>query len=273
MPGHSLAALAVFPALSCTGGPFEIHPFFEGPHIHEDIFCAGNDDTFHFLQDVLAEVIALFPSDFVHVGGDEAPKSRWQTCPKCQARKRALGLASEDELQSWFIERVGRFVESRGKRIIGWDEILEGGLPAGAAVMSWRGVEGGVAAAEAGHDVVMSPTSHCYFDYTYERIDTRRAYSFEPIPEELDAVRAGHILGLQANFWSHIHREPAEVDGQIFPRLLAVAERGWSPRGVRGWEDFQRRVKAHLPRLEMMGVRYHEDGVVVGPGGRSLRRP
>jgi hexosaminidase len=210
--------------------------------------------------------VALFPSEFVHVGGDEAPRSRWEACPRCQARKRALGLASEDELQSWFIERVGRFVESRGKRIIGWDEILEGGLPAGAAVMSWRGAEGGVAAAEAGHDAVMSPTSHCYFDYTYERIDTRRAYSFEPVPEELDATQARHILGLQANFWSHIHREPGEVDAQIYPRVLAIAERGWSPRGVRSWEDFQRRVKANLPRLERMGVRYHEDAAVVGAG-------
>ena len=211
----------------------------------------------------MAEVIALFPSEFVHVGGDEAPKARWEACPKCQARMRAEGLEDENELQSWFIARVGRFVESRGRRIIGWDEILEGGLPAGAAVMSWRGIEGGIAAARAGHDTVMSPTSHCYFDYTYERIDTRHAYAYEPVPETLAEGRAEHILGLQANFWSHINREPDEVDAQIFPRLLAIAERGWSPGDVRSWEDFLRRLQAHLPHLEAMGVRYHEDAAVV----------
>ena len=258
MPGHALAALAVYPHLSCAGGPFEIHPFFEGPVIHEDIYCAGNEDTFRFLEDVLTEVIELFPSEVIHVGGDEAPKARWRACPKCQQRMRTERLKDEDELQSWFITRIARFAEDRGRRIIGWDEILEGGLPPGAAVMSWRGIEGGVAAARAGHDVVMSPTSHCYFDYTYERIDTRRAYSFEPVPEQLDAARAGHVLGLQANFWSHINREPDEVDAQLFPRLLAIAERGWSPKTVRDQDDFLRRVRAHLARLEEMGVRYHE---------------
>ena len=155
-----------------------------------------------------------------------------------------------------------RFVESRGKRVIGWDEILQGGLPAGAAVMSWRGIEGGIAAAQAGHDVVMSPTSHCYFDYTYERIDTRRAWSYEPVPEELNAAQARHILGVQANFWSHINREPDEVDAQIFPRLLSTAERGWSPAAAGTWEDFRRRVETHLPHLEAMGVRYHDDPVL-----------
>jgi len=273
MPGHSLAALAVLPALSCSGGPFEIHPFFEGPHIHEDIYCAGNDETFRFLEDVLGEVIDLFPSELIHVGGDEAPKGRWETCPKCQARMRAEGLEDEEELQSWFIERLGPFVESRGKRIIGWDEILQGGLPAGAAVMSWRGIEGGIAAAQSGHDVVMSPTSHCYFDYTYERIDTRHAYAYEPVPEELDAAQGRHILGVQANFWSHINREPDEVDTQIFPRLLAIAERGWSPEGARSWEDFRRRVEAHLPRLRAMGIRYHEDAAVMPPGGGDSDLP
>jgi hexosaminidase len=272
MPGHALAALSVDPRLSCSGGPFEIHPFFEGPNIHEDIFCAGNDHSFRFLEDVLEEVIDLFPSELIHVGGDEAPKARWRACPKCQQRMRTEGLKDEDELQSWFITRIARFVEDRGRRIIGWDEILEGGLPAGAAVMSWRGIEGGITAAEAGHDVVMSPTSHCYFDYTYERIDTRRAWSYEPVPETLDATGAGHILGLQANFWSHINREPDEADAQIFPRLLAIAERGWSPREAGDWEDFRRRVEANLAHLETMGVRYHEDTTVVPPRGEAETR-
>jgi hexosaminidase len=270
MPGHALAALSCFPRLSCSGGPFAIHPFFEGPGIHEEIFCAGSDEVFTFLETVLGEVLEIFPSQYIHIGGDEAPKKSWRNCSRCQARIRDEGLADEHELQSYFIRRIGRFIQSRGRTLIGWDEILEGGLAEGAAVMSWRGTKGGIAAAKAGHDVVMSPTSHCYFDYTYERIDTRRAFSFEPIPAELDADEAKHVLGLQANFWSHIDREPAKVDGQIFPRLMAIAERGWSPAGETGgpsaaeegaerWEDFQWRVKMHLVHLDDFGVNYRRD--------------
>lgn len=259
MPGHALAALACYPELSCTGGPFEIHPFFKGPNIHQDIFCAGNDRTFEFLEGVLAEVMELFPSELIHIGGDEAPKHRWQACPKCQARIREQNLKDEDELQSWFLHRIERYVNARGRRIIGWDEILEGGLPPNAAVMSWRGMEGGTAAARAGHQVVMSPTSHCYFDYPYSQIDTRRAYDFEPVPEGLAEDQALHILGLQANFWSHIDREPDLVDRQLFPRLLAIAERGWSPREVRDWSDFAWRVKIHFAHLDEMGVAYHRE--------------
>jgi hexosaminidase len=146
--------------------------------------------------------------------------------------------------------------------------LVGAGVAEGAAVMSWRGIDGGIAAAQAGHEVVMSPTSHCYFDYTYERIDTRRAWSFEPVPEKLAAARSRYILGLQANFWSHVNREPEEVEAQIFPRLLAIAERGWSPKDAGTWEDFRRRVEAHLPLLEAMGVRYHEDPAVVPPRSR-----
>jgi len=159
MPGHSMAALACYPRLSCTGGPFEIHPYGKGPGIHKQIYCAGNDETFEFLRNVLSEVIELFPSRYIHIGGDEAPKESWNACPKCKARMKAEGLKDAHELQSWFIRRIDKFVTSKGRRIIGWDEILEGGLAENAAVMSWRGVSGGIAAAKAEHKVVMSPTS------------------------------------------------------------------------------------------------------------------
>ena len=257
MPGHALAALSCFPDLSCSGGPFEIYPFFSGPNITSDIFCAGNDRTFEFLDNVLGEVAALFPSQFVHVGGDEAPKDAWKKCPKCRARIKSEGLKDEQELQSWFMRRVEKTLQKHGKRLIGWDEMIEGGLAPSAAVMSWRGTSGGIAAANAGHDVVMSPTSHCYFDYSYEKIDSRRAYSFEPVPADLPAARIRHILGLQANFWSHIDREPEKVDRQIFPRLLAIAERGWSSKETVDWSDFSWRLKYHLAQLDQLGVRYN----------------
>jgi hexosaminidase len=255
MPGHSLAALACYPELSCTGGPFEIHPFLKGPSIHKDIFCAGKEETFRFLEDVLDEVVMIFPSKFIHIGGDEAPKARWKECASCQARIKAEGLKDEHELQSWFIRRIASYVESKGRRIIGWDEILEGGLAPGAAVMSWRGRAGGLAASEAGHPVVMSPTSHCYFDYTYDAIDTARAYDFDPC-REMTAEQAACVLGLQANFWSHIDREPAGVDRQIFPRLLSIAEKGWSPEALRDPVDFLWRVRIHLTHLDEFGIAY-----------------
>lgn len=261
MPGHSLAALACFPELSCTGGPFEIFPFAQWPaDATLGEFCAGNAATFTFLTNVLAEVIALFPSRYIHLGGDEVPKDRWKTCTKCQARLKAEGLKDELELQSYLIRRIEKFVNVQGRTLIGWDEILEGGLAPNAAVMSWRGVSGGIAAARAGHPVVMSPTSHCYFDYPYSAIDTLRAYSYEPVPPELDAAQAKSVLGLQANFWSHLDREPDLVDAQLFPRLLGIAERGWSPKDTRDPKDFARRVAAQLTNLDRFAVQYRKEG-------------
>jgi hexosaminidase len=264
MPGHTLALLSVMPHLSCTGGPFEIFPFFKGPNITEDIFCAGNDETFRVLEVILREVMALFPSEFIHIGGDEAPKTRWKECEHCQRRIREEGLKNESELQSWFIRRAGEILAAKGKRLIGWDEILEGGLAPGAAVMSWRGTKGGIAAATAGHDVVLSPTSHCYFDYDYKAIDSRRVHSFEPLagfPPEAH----GRVLGIQANFWSHIDREPQLVDHQLFPRLLALAERAWVPDTFRDWPGFHRRALAHLPRLESLNIHFHPDDLAREP--------
>jgi len=262
MPGHSLAALAAYPELSCTGGPFNVGTQWG---VFEDVYCAGNDRTFEFLQDVLSEVIELFPSPFIHVGGDECPKARWQMCAKCQTRIKAEGLANEHELQSYFIRRIERFLNSKGRRLIGWDEILEGGLAPNATVQSWRGLEGAIAAARAGHDVISSPTSHCYLDYAQWRspteplnmgyIDLEKVYSFEPTPEELTAEQAAHVLGAEGNLWSE-HAPQPRVDHQVFPRLCALAEVTWSPAGARDWTDFQRRLGVHYRRLDALGVTY-----------------
>lgn len=254
MPGHSLAALSARPELSCTGGPFEIYPFFKGPGITPDIYCAGNEAVFDFMSNVLAEVVAIFPSTIVHIGGDEAPKSRWKACSRCQARMKELGLKNEEHLQAWFNQRVERMLHARGRRLIGWDEIMAGGLTPGSLVMSWRGTAGGEAAARAGHDVVMSPTSHCYFDYSYKQIGIERVYAYEPVPAGLSADQVRHILGAQANFWSHIDRTPARTDAQLFPRLIALAERTWSPQTCRDWPDFLRRLSAHKSRLAELKI-------------------
>ena len=259
MPGHSLAALAVYPELACKGGPFEVHPYNAGPGIHREVFCAGNDKTFAVLEDVLTEVFALFPSPYIHIGGDECPKEGWKACPKCQARKQAEKLKDEHELQSYFVRRMAKFIESKGRRAIGWDEILEGGLAENAAVMSWRGINGGIAAAKAGHPVVMSPTSHCYFDYDNAKFPTRNVYSYEPIPGALTPEQGKLVLGAQANFWSHIDRTEARMDRQIFPRLLALAEVVWSPREARDWDGFQRRLEQHYARLDALKTSYWRD--------------
>ncbi|MEZ4806907.1 MAG: beta-N-acetylhexosaminidase [Flavobacteriales bacterium] len=217
MPGHALAALAAYPQVGCTGGPYAVN---RGWGVFEDVFCAGNDSTFSLLEDVLTEVMELFPSPYIHIGGDECPKERWKECPKCQARMKAEGLKDEHELQSWFIQRIERFVNAKGRKIIGWDEILEGGLAPNAAVMSWRGTEGGVAAAKSGHYAVMSPGSHCYFDH-YQGdpaneplafggyTTVQKVYSYEPIPAELNAEEAKYILGAQGNLWTEYILTPS----------------------------------------------------------------
>ncbi len=262
MPGHALAALAAYPAFSCTGGPFEVGTRWG---VYKDVYCAGNDDVFRFLEDVLGECLDLFPSEYIHIGGDECPKDRWRECPKCQARIKAEGLADEDELQSWFIRRIEAWLNSRGRRLIGWDEILEGGLAPNATVQSWRGMEGAVAAATSGHDVISSPITHCYFDYPQLAdpgmprwmgvIDCERTYSFEPTPAELTSDQARHVLGAEGNVWTE--RLPQErVERMLFPRLAALAEVTWSPAHRRDWDDFSRRLKTHFTRLDALGVDY-----------------
>ena len=264
MPGHSQAVLAAYPELGCAGQGYEVRCHWG---ISDEVFCAGNDAVFDFLESVLLEVMALFPGEFIHVGGDECPKSRWAACPKCQQRIRREGLRGEDELQSWFIRRIGRFLNRHGRRLIGWDEILEGGLAPGAAVMSWRGSAGGIAAAGAGHDVVMTPNTHCYFDY-YQREDTEseppaiggylpleRVYEFEPVagiaPEHHDRV-----LGGQGNVWTEYLPTEELVEYMTWPRAAALAEALWTAPSPRDYADFERRLRGHLPRLQQLGVNY-----------------
>jgi hexosaminidase len=262
LPGHSLAALASYPELSCTGGPFKVSTEWG---VFDDVYCAGNDHTFEFLQDVLTEVLDLFPSEFIHIGSDEVPKTRWKACPKCQARIKAEGLKDENELQSYFIRRIEKFLNSKGRRLVGWDEILEGGLAPNATVQSWRGMQGAIAAATTGHDVISSPTTHCYLDYpqfpnpalppqaAVTTLD--KTYSFEPTPADLTPEQVPHILGAEGNMWTE--RAPQDrVDHMVFPRLCALAEVTWSPKDARDFSDFAARMKTHYHRLDALGVRY-----------------
>ena len=260
MPGHSVAALASYPELGCKGEAYQVGTRWG---VYSDVYCAGNEQTFKFLENVLTEVIELFPSEYIHIGGDECPKARWKECPKCQARIKGEGLKGEHELQSYFIRRVEKFLSGKGRRLIGWDEILEGGLAPNATVQSWRGMRGALAAATAGHDVISSPTSHCYLDYAQVRlpgeptwmgyISLERCYSFEPAPVELTPEQALHVLGLEGNMWTE-HAPQDRVDWQVFPRLCALAEVGWSPKELRDWEDFSTRMKTHYRRLDALGV-------------------
>lgn len=264
MPGHTLAVLAAYPELSCTGGPFEM-PVRWG--IQKDIYCAGNEQTFKFLEDVLSEVVELFPSQIVHIGGDEAPKDRWKTCPKCQARIKAEGLKDEHELQSYFIKRIENFLLTKNRRIIGWDEILEGGLAPNAAVMSWRGVKGGIAAAKLKHDVVMSPSTFLYFDYYQGEpyleptaiggLSTlQNVYSYEPVAEELTAEEAKYIKGVQGNVWSEYIHSPAKVEYMTFPRAAALAEIGWTNPELKNWDSFKKRMELGYKRYNDLGINY-----------------
>lgn len=263
LPGHCRAALASYPELSCTGGPFDVATTWG---VFEDVYCAGNEQTFAFLEDVLTEVIELFPSEFIHIGGDEVPRTRWRACPKCQARLRAEGLAGEDELQSYFIRRIERFLNSRGRQLVGWDEIMDGGLPPKAIVQAWRGADAALRAARAGYEVISSPTSHCYLDYPQAPdptaptstgyIDLRKIYSFDAAPPGLTPEERAYIIGGEGNIWTE--RAPQErVDRQVFPRLCALAEVLWTPPERRNWEDFQGRLRYHYRRLDALGVMYY----------------
>ncbi|MDD2437545.1 MAG: family 20 glycosylhydrolase [Massilibacteroides sp.] len=263
MPGHASAALAVFPELSCKGESLAV-PLAWG--VKNDIFCAGNEAVFAFLEDVLSEIIPLFPSEYIHIGGDEAPKKHWETCPKCQARIQTENLKDEHELQSYFIQRIERFVNSKGKRIIGWDEILEGGLAPNATVMSWRGEDGGIAAANMHHDVIMTPNTYLYFDY-YQSDDCQnepiniggflpleKVYGYEPYTSKITKEQQKYIKGVQGNIWmEYIHSE-AMVDYMTYPRALALAEIGWSQAEKKDYLDFQKRLVVRLTAMDREGV-------------------
>ncbi|MCX7874845.1 MAG: family 20 glycosylhydrolase [Melioribacteraceae bacterium] len=263
MPGHSVAALSAYPELSCSGGPFEVETNWG---IFKDVFCAGNDSTFNFLQNILSEVIDLFPSDIIHIGGDEVPKDRWKECLKCQLRMKTENLKDEHELQSYFIHRIEKFVNSKGKKIIGWDEILEGGLAPNALVMSWRGVSGGIAAAKEKHYVVMSPGTHCYFDH-YQALQNEpkaiggytsleKVYSYEPIPSELNDDEAKYILGAQANLWTEYIETTDHVEYMLLPRLIALSEVVWSDKNSKNLDDFLSRIKKHYDLLISKNINF-----------------
>jgi len=265
MPGHSGAALTAYPEFSCAGSGFSTDM---GAGIHASVYCAGKDETFIFLQDVLAEIFALFPGKYVHIGGDEVPKKNWQACPRCQARKQREGLKNEHELQSYFVRRMEKIVNAGGRNLIGWSEIREGGLAQNAAVMDWIG--GAVEAAEAGHDVVMSPTKYCYFDYyqaTNRTAEPRaiggflplqKVYAFEPMPTKLASQYQRHILGAQGNVWTEYIPSLQHVEYMTFPRLTALAEVAWSAPEGRSYENFRMRLELLLARLDAMGVKYRK---------------
>jgi hexosaminidase len=268
MPGHAVAAIASVPGLSCKGERLKVSTRWG---VHKDVYCAGSERVFEFLETVLGEVAELFPGEIIHVGGDEVPKHNWRQCPKCQERIRAEGLANEEELQGWFMKRIEDFLESRGKRIIGWDEIVEGGLPPRAAVMSWRGMEGGIAAAIEGHDVVMSPTSHCYFDYMQAEtgeprrvgrpISLEKVYSFEPVPAALAGTPAAErIMGAQGNIWTEYIDSEEMAEYMTWPRGAALAEAVWSPAESKDYAGFLARLENLLPHFDAMGVNYRRPG-------------
>lgn len=269
MPGHSQAAIAAYPELACTTGPFEVSTVWG---VDEDILCPS-EATFAFLEGVLTEVMALFPGPYIHIGGDEAPKARWKSSDLAQSIIQREQLADEHALQSWFIQRIERFLSAHGRRLIGWDEILEGGLAPGATVMSWRGVSGGIAAAQQGHDVIMTPTSHAYFDYAQGEpglepfsiggnVPLERVYAFEPVPAVLTPAQAAHVLGAQGNVWTEYMATPNRVEWMIFPRMLAMAEVTWSPASARDWERFVQRLPAALAALDQLGVNYRVPNVL-----------
>ncbi len=258
MPGHAQAALAAYPELSCTGGPFEVQIDWG---VFKDIYCAGNDSVFVFIENVLDEVMELFPSEYIHIGGDEAPKYRWDNCAKCQQRLQDEKLHDSHELQSYFIKRVERYLNQNGRQLIGWDEILEGGLAPSATVQSWRGMQGGIDAVQSGRKAIMSPTSHCYFDYDLAAIDLEKVYSFNPIPDGLTTEEEALILGGECNMWSE--RAPQEtVDSKVFPRMLALSEVLWTS-GKKDYSSFYNRVQNHYKKLDDLGVNYGYESIPI----------
>ncbi len=270
MPGHSTAALAAYPQYSCSGGPFEINTT---GGIFKGIYDPANEQAYKFLGDILAEVSALFPGAFIHIGGDEVPKDTWKKSADCQALMKREGLKNEDELQSWFTRRIEKIVNANGHRMIGWSEILHGGLPPNAAVMDWIG--GAREAAVSGHDVVMSPTKYCYFDYyqtTNHAIEPKAAgwgpaltlakmYGFEPMPSDVSSKDQSHILGAQGNLWTEQVPNFRHVEYMTYPRACALAEVTWSSKDSRDWDDFMRCLKIHVQRFDELNINYRHAAI------------
>ncbi len=256
LPGHSQAAIAAYPFLSCTGEQVEVANDWG---VFKEIYCAGNEDVFVFLETVLNEVTELFPSPYIHIGGDEAPKTRWEKCPKCQKRIKEEGLKDEHELQSYFIQRIQKFLERKGKQIIGWDEIVEGGLSSGAIVQSWRGMEGGKQAVQQGNKAIMSPTSHAYFDYDLDAIDVEKVYAFNPIPEGLSSVEKQRIIGGECNMWTERVPDSLVLEQKIYPRLLAMSEVLWTGPKPKNYDNFHRRLQSQYEILENLNVNFGQE--------------
>ncbi|HET7001721.1 MAG TPA: beta-N-acetylhexosaminidase [Puia sp.] len=284
MPGHGSAAIAAYPWLSCfpnekTNIPDSLLSeegkksngklVYEKWGVAEDVFCAGNDSVFMFLQDVIDEIIPLFPSQYIHVGGDECPKTNWKRCPRCQKRIQDLGLKDEHELQSYFIQRMEKYINSKGKTLIGWDEILEGGLAPNAIVMSWRGEKGGIEAAKQKHTVIMTPTTYVYLDYSQSKHDDslviggylplEKVYQYEPVPPELSVNDGRYILGAQANIWTEYMTSPSKIEYMMFPRVDALSEVLWSPKSAKNWMSFKARLSFQFRRYNLWATHYFSD--------------
>ncbi len=280
LPGHMMAALASYPEIGCAGKDYEVRKNWG---VSEDVLCVGNEKTFEFLEGVFEELIPLFPSNYFHIGGDECPKTSWKNCPKCQAKITKLGLikdskhSAEEKLQSYCISRIEKFLNSKGKKIIGWDEILEGGIAPNATIMSWRSFQGGIEAAQQGHDAIMTPSSHCYFDH-YQGNDTKseplaiggftsieRVYSFEPIPEVLNSEQRKHIIGAQANLWREYISSSDQVEYMILPRLAALSEVLWTAPEKKNYSNFLTRLTDLLPIYDELKYNYAKNILEVSP--------
>lgn len=245
MPGHSLPAIVALPEVGCRPG--------------SNVFCAGKEKTFQVLEDILTETLELFPSKIIHIGGDEVDKGFWRGCVDCQRRIKDEGLKDFEELQSYFIRRIEKFLNSKGRTLMGWDEILEGGLAPNAMVMSWRGMDGGIAAAKSGHQVVMTPTSHCYFDYPYEGTSTVHVLGFDPVSPKLTEEEAKLVIGGQANVWTEWIADFDRVETMVFPRVCGLAESLWAPKGPKNYLDFDRRLRTHAQWWNAMGIDFYLD--------------
>ena len=267
MPGHMIAALAAYPDMGCTGGPYKVCPIWG---VMPDVLCLGNEKTYQFCEDVLSEMMDIFPSEYIHLGGDETPNVRWKECPKCKALMAKENL-TPGKLQGYFTNRIEKFVNSKGRRIIGWDEILDGDINQSATIMSWRGTAPGARGAKMGHDVIMSPSSHVYFDYYQTRqgesqweeplliggnLPIERTYSLEPVPEGADAETASHIIGVQGNLWTEYIAGPSLAEYQVLPRMGALSEVQWRPQGQKDFENYKVRQTKMLKLYDAYGLVY-----------------
>ena len=267
MPGHMIAALAAYPDMGCTGGPYKVCQIWG---VMPDVLCLGNEKTYQFCEDVLSEMMDIFPSEYIHLGGDETPNVRWKECPKCKALMAKENL-TPGKLQGYFTNRIEKFVNSKGRRIIGWDEILDGDINQSATIMSWRGTAPGARGAKMGHDVIMSPSSHVYFDYYQTRqgesqweeplliggnLPIERTYSLEPVPEGADAETARHIIGVQGNLWTEYIAGPSLAEYQVLPRMGALSEVQWRPQGQKDFENYKMRQTKMLKLYDAYGLVY-----------------